>query len=982
MVVAVTEHLGEYLGLEPSTGKTSLTCLTMAAMALPGLMMQPVCAGEGDSVSFVREHYSEGKRDIGGFNSKFQPIRVDSILGNINFSLDGELKGVVTLTQDTWSGATPVATAPVSAHGNRETASHTHVMTGASMDTSGHIHDDEEGDMAAPIAHAISGASPYLYSALKLDAQYRPLMTNSEGKVVGGVDTHLVHTLSSASPEVRQQWDLTISRQLKGAKVNAGGGFSNERDFSSLFGNVSGSWDFNRKLTTLSAGLSYAHNKTVALLDHDLVPHVYEPYMLTYERRGDDTYNRSHASSQLALGKRAPTLTGERDDWGVNVGATQILNQSALLETTLSFTHSLGYQSNPYKAVEVAFIDPLKQKGQAGGNSTANYTYDAELVAILEQRPDLRNQGSLNLKYIQHIAATDAALHLGYRYFQDTWSIRSHTWDAEWIQPLSKTWSLTPRLRYYSQTQADFYTAYLTTNQGLYNTVTDPAKGAIYIDTRNTTNGIRYYEDATGTLAPPQDTNPSSRKFGQAVVGAHGRAVINQNTGAAVSDQATVDALKQDTLPFDRTMLPAYYSSDQRLSGFGTLTAGVALTKNLGNGANLELSYDQIRHAGNLKMGGGGEGRYADFDAYVFNLGLNIDLDETRRRHRVSSQNDHSDPHHAHPQSHALPAPAGVQLDHLLANRGDMMVSYRFMGTQLDGNINYHGNPSSDYALINHACYGHPCYVRPTNMTMSMYMLDIMYAPTDWLTLMVMPQFVGMNMDMRLLDESPRNGGMDAIGMAITHAENRHTTSGLGDTEFHGLINLLRLDNAELHLGLGLSAPTAAVDVKMRPMMGNDMGFYEYGMQLGSGTWDFKPSLTMTGQTTYLAWGAQISHTKRLEDQNDSGYTLGDQFQSTLWSSRALNRTFSASLRGVYSEQGAINGAFNNTHVPISTGDYPQNTGGHLVDVGLGLAATINSGAFAGTAWSLEWLEPVADRPQGYQLERKGTLVFNWGIHL
>jgi hypothetical protein len=36
----------------------------------------------------------------------------------------------------------------------------------------------------------------------------------------------------------------------------------------------------------------------------------------------------------------------------------------------------------------------------------------------------------------------------------------------------------------------------------------------------------------------------------------------------------------------------------------------------------------------------------------------------------------------------------------------------------------------------------------------------------------------------------------------------------------------------------------------------------------------------------------------------------------------------------------------------------------------------------AGTRWGVEWLQPVSDKPNGYQLERKGTLVFNWGIHL
>lgn len=948
-----TKHLNEHTSKHPhknrDASEVSLASLTLAAMALPGLMMQPVSAAEGESVSVIYEHYSEGKRDLAGMNSNFQPIDVDTILGNINFTLTNDLTGTLTLTQDTWSGATPVATAPLSARGNRINTTHTHVTTGASVDDSGHIHDAESGEAANEgLPHSLTGASPYLYSSLKLDAQRRPLMTDSDGKVIigadGGVDTRLVHTLSSASPEVRQQFDLTLSRDLKDAKVNVGGGLSQERDFDSLFGHVSGSWDLNRKLTTLSAGLSYSYNKTHALLDHDVVPHVYEPYMLTYERRGDDIYNRTFSSSRLDLDDHSasqtsghsalqhngnsPTLKGKRDDWGLNLGATHVINQGALLEAGLSFTHSFGYQSNPYKAVEVAFIDPLKQQGQAGGNALANYTYDAELVAVLEQRPDLRNQGSLSLKYIQHIQTTDAALHTGYRYFQDNWGIQAHTLDIEWIQPLTKTWTLSPRLRYYTQTQADFYTPYMVTDQGLY--------------TRK--------PDAAST---------------------------------------------EDTIPFDRAKLPRHYSSDARLSAYGTLTAGIALTKTLRHGMSIELSYEHLRHAGNLKLGGKGEAPYADFDSYLFNIGLNIDLGERRLSSMPGSALDQDDAEHSEHAHHSAPhhtpaAPAGVQFDHLLENSGDLMFGYRVMAMQQGGEIKQNGKALSDYALINNACDGHPCYVRPTHMTMRMHMLDIMYAPTDWLTLMLMPQFVDMSMDMRLLNESPRTGGMDSIGMAITHAQHSHTSSGLGDTELHGLVSLFKWENAELHMGLGVSAPTADVGLKMRPMMGIDMGFLEYGMQLGSGTWDFKPSLTLTGQNTLLnttlntivAWGAQVSTTQRLEGKNASGYALGNIVQSTLWGSYALNRSLSLSVRGLYTDQDTIKGKFNNTHIAIGAGDYTQNYGGRFADVGLGLSGNIETGSLAGTRWGVEWLQPVSDKANGYQLERKGTLVFNWGIHL
>lgn len=936
----------------------ALSALTLAALALPGLIMQPAAAAESAPMGVIYEHYEEGERDLNGLTSLFQPIQVDTLLARAPFSLSNTVTATVSFTQDTWSGATPVATAPASAQGNRLAApAHAHVITGASIDASGHLHQAEASENTPePGVSARTGASPYLYSTLKLDAKQQPLKTNSQGQVVGGVDTQLVHTLSSASPEVRQQFDFNFRRDFRMAAAEMGAGLSQERDFESRFGHVSGSWDCNRRLTTLSAGLNYAHNRTHALLDHDVVPHVYEPYRLIYQQREDNGSNRAFSSSTLEAGRYAPTLKGQRDDWGLDLGVSHILNKTALLAASLSFTHSLGYQANPYKAVQVAFIDPLKQQGQAGGNTGANYTYDAELVALLEQRPDVRNQGALNLKYTQYIAATDAALHLGYRYFQDTWGIQSHSLNTEWVQPLGKTWTLSPYVRYYSQTQAHFYTPYLVTHQGLYSRVSAPVQGTLYEHTRTTTSQVNAFVDPTGSIPPATNSPPTENA------------------------KPAVNALKPDTAPFNRALLPADYSSDARLSAFGTLSAGITLTKTLRKGLNVDFSYAQMRHAGGLKLGGGGEGRYADFDSYWFNIGLNMDL--TGRLQQPSNrQLNHSPPNHPHTHASRLPAPAGVQWGHLLDKKGDSMLGYRLMNNRLGGDIHPNGK-ASDYALINQACYGQPCYVRPKHMRMRMQMLDIMYAPTDRLTLMLMPQFVDMNMGMRLLAESPRTGGMDNIGMAIMHAEHRHTTSGLGDTEFHGLINLFKGTHAQLHLGLGLSAPTANVGAKMRPMMGNDLGFLEYGMQLGSGTWDFKPSLTLSGQTAAIGWGAQISGTQRLEKQNASGYALGESVQSSVWGSYALTGTFSASLRGLYSEQAAIKGAYNNTHTPISLGDYPQNYGGRFVDAGLGVAATLDSGRLAGTRWGLEWLQPVSDRPNGYQLARKGTLIVTWGMHL
>ncbi|HET8707829.1 MAG TPA: DUF3570 domain-containing protein, partial [Pseudomonadales bacterium] len=583
------------------------------------------------------------------------------------------------------------------------------------------------------------------------------------------------------------------------------------------------------------------------------------------------------------------------------------------------------------------------------------------------------DQSIFNLNYVQHIAATDAALHFNYRYFHDNWGIASHTLESTWIQPFGKRWTIAPKIRYYSQTAADFYTPYLITEQGLFSYVTDPVNGPIYINATSPNDGAKYYEDLSGTVTAPIDTHPASRKYGQPVVGEHGGAIVNQQTGQAVSDQNLVDSLKQDTVPFDRSKLPAYYSSDPRLSGYGTLSLGVTLTTQFSKGVSLELGYERMRHAGGLKLGGGGEDSYADFDSFLYNMTLKVDLDTV---HDAPNEYAH---HHALMSTHH-PAPAGVTLDHRLSS-DDIMVGYRYMDIAQNGNILHDNRRVTDYALINRGCESNPCYVRPTDMRMRMHMLDIMYAPNDWLTLMLMPQFMEMEMSMRLLDGSPRKDGMDAIGSAIMHSEHAHTTAGLGDTEFHALFKLYKQDETDLHFGMGLSAPTGDVVLKMRDVMANDMGYMQYGMQLGSGTWDFKPSLTYTSSYRSLSWGAQFSAAQRLQQRNASGYALGNSWQATAWGSVEFAGV-TASVRGLYSEQGKIKGQFNDTLIQIGPGDYTRNSGGQFTDVGIGLAISPKTGPLARHQVGFEWLQPVADHANGYQLQRDGTLVFNWAVHL
>jgi hypothetical protein len=262
-------------------------------------------------------------------------------------------------------------------------------------------------------------------------------------------------------------------------------------------------------------------------------------------------------------------------------------------------------------------------------------------------------------------------------------------------------------------------------------------------------------------------------------------------------------------------------------------------------------------------------------------------------------------------------------------------------------------------------------------MNMHMHMLDLMYAPTDWLNLMLMPQFVDMNMSMRKLEGAPSGVGMQDM-MVTGHVNTGMATGGYGDTGMYALFKLWGTPNHHINLTLGASAPTGDVGIKMRRMMGVDGGFVDYGMQLGSGTWDFKPSMTYTGKYDDWSWGAQVNGTKRLESKNTSGYALGDIFHSTAWGSYNLLNWLSTSVRGVYTAQTAVKGEYNGLVNKMGPMDYSKNYGGKYWDVGFGLNAFVPRGDLAGNNLSFEWLQPVATDFNGYQLNRNGALSATW----
>ena len=624
-----------------------------------------------------------------------------------------------------------------------------------------------------------------------------------------------------------------------------------------------------------------------------------------------------------------PTLFGTRNDISGSIGVTQILDKNSLVSASVNYTRGSGYLSNPYKATVLAFDDPGQFLDSTGLRLVV-------LKGVLEQRPTLRNQWTMGAQYVRYVEDTDAALHLDYRFYHDDWGINAHTLDVSWYQPLGAGWTIVPDVRYYTQTRAFFYKPYFLFNQ------------------------------AFPILLPRNPELPPQIDFSQLQV--------------------------------------RNFSSDERLSGFGTVTGQLALSKLIFGNMCVEVGAEYSIHAGSLKLGGNGEHSYADFNSYTLYASLNLDLAGRASLDDPRGNEAGSDAGSARSgKLLSSVTPAGVEFTRLLDDVGDFAMSFRHeYGIRAGATL--HGSRTvSDDTITALDCAGQPCTRKARGEYSHVTSIDLLYKPFDGVTLMVTPRLIDLHMDER--DLGGGFFGLCCVGPGGGGAAPslKHTTGGLGDTGVYALSRLWDAADSEIDAGLGLIVPTGSVNKRVN----TGLDFLSYGLQTGSGTWDLNPSLTYVAEADRISWGAQISGVVRLQSRNGSGYALGDVGQATVWGSYRIMDWLFASVRGIAAVQGSVRGQFKGHVTPNQTGynvvdgvpvpayeydlepqtelgpaDSPGSYGGSFGDIGIGIASVVPGGAFAGDRIALEWVQPVRDVVNGYQLRRTGTLSIRWDFTL
>jgi len=231
-------------------------------------------------------------------------------------------------------------------------------------------------------------------------------------------DTPLDDTFKDTRVSFSMNWEKPIDRNNR---RNLGFNVSHEYDFTSASVNALWDHDTNQKNTTYSAGINveYDYIDPVGGAPEELTS-------MTAQDKNDDD-NRTIVDLLF--------------------GVTQVIDRTSLFQVNLSLSESNGYLTDPYDFVSV--VDSIT--GQP-------------VDQLFENRPDSRSRQSLFGKYKKMLPNKDIFT-ASYRYMTDDWGIDSHTFDVTYRFRFNSGYFIQPHLRWYTQTEADFYHYFLRDDQ-------------------------------------------------------------------------------------------------------------------------------------------------------------------------------------------------------------------------------------------------------------------------------------------------------------------------------------------------------------------------------------------------------------------------------------------------------------------------------------------------------------------------------------
>lgn len=217
------------------------------------------------------------------------------------------------------------------------------------------------------------------------------------------VSSASIDVVTTASPYSEKRTQLGIGFEYLRGKVTYAASFSNssENDYEADTANFSIAQDMFGDLTTVALLFSIGKDDVT--------------------RRGD------------------PVFADEIDRRVYGVDVTQVATKNLVLGFSFETVAEEGFLNNPYR--QVRYVDPAAALG---------YSYE------FERYPRTRTGNAFALRARWYLPYR-AALQGDYRFYNDTWEIRSHTAEVSYTHPLDERLIFDLHYRYYTQDAADFY---------------------------------------------------------------------------------------------------------------------------------------------------------------------------------------------------------------------------------------------------------------------------------------------------------------------------------------------------------------------------------------------------------------------------------------------------------------------------------------------------------------------------------------------
>jgi hypothetical protein len=215
--------------------------------------------------------------------------------------------------------------------------------------------------------------------------------------------SHALDGISGASGngnwEYREGTRVGLTWSDKGRMLTGSVYGSHENDYQSISPSIGGSWDFAERNTTLSWGATWFFDKLA-------------PY-----------------------GAWALVAGGDKRIQSYDLGLAQILTPLSLVGVDATFTRTTGSIGLPYNP-------PM--------------TRDSGLVS--ERFPGSKDAIALSGQFVQgfHLQDLLGSVSTEYRWYQDSWDLRSNTVTVRWSQHLSGATVVRLQGRWYKQTGAAF----------------------------------------------------------------------------------------------------------------------------------------------------------------------------------------------------------------------------------------------------------------------------------------------------------------------------------------------------------------------------------------------------------------------------------------------------------------------------------------------------------------------------------------------